>query len=583
MRVIKVYLNILKHLLKRIRKKEKLLSIFLVVSCVMIALLFVFRADTEKKIYDGLFSLTKNYQNDLMKTVIISFILFIIIYIVHQIIIYLSNLSDEILTLRLQKIMSDDLCMRTSRLSAENFEDPNFLDKLEKASQGKNDAIIVLLNSIALITYYIPYTIFMSFWLWEQSKLLVIIIIISFIPTIIAYIVQVKLLSENEDSVAPLRRKATNYNESIIGKVQNKDTRISGGFKFFIKKYKDTVELIANNDLKVYSKQRNINISMNVLQSLSLISIFLISIYLTYKGEISIGSFAAIFSSVDTMYSNIDEAVNSQFAGISESFATVRNYFEFISCKDFEKYQNAQKEVTGLENIYFKYPNTDSYILKNINLNIKEGEKIAIVGENGSGKSTLAKILLGVYKPTEGKITYSDKSSVLNTVPQDFVKYSMSIKDNVIISHSNKVINDEGLCKILDKTGLNVDSDKYNSGLDTMLGKEFSGIELSGGEWQKLTIARAINKKSDFIVFDEPTSAIDPIEETNIINLINEIAKNQTSIIITHRMATTKNADKIIVLKNGSIVEEGTHEGLLSLKQEYCRLYQSQKSNYSME
>ncbi len=581
MKKILMYKKIIVHLLKNIAKNMKLEYIFLVFSSIFMALLFVVRANIEKQLFDGTYLFFKDYSVINKNNLILNFILFIIVYISLTIIISSSNTIEELIEFKLQKQLSKGICNKTASLSAENFEDVRFLNKLEQAEKGKDDIINMFLSTTALVTYYIPYIILMSVWLWNQSKILVIIILLAFIPTILSYSFQIKMFADNEDKVAPYRRKEKAYEECIIGKDNIKETRVLGAFNFFIKKYSETLKIIKTNDLSVLNKQQRINLMMNLIQTMSFVSIIGIAIYLAASNIISIGAFAAVFTSIDILYSNLDEAVSRQYASISESFATVENYYNFIEDNSFKTNNLKTYQISKVENLGFKYPNSEDYTLKDINFSIKEGERIAIVGENGAGKSTLAKLLLGIYAPTNGVIYYNqNKNCKYTAVTQDYLKYFMTIKENVIVSDYEKEYKSEEINKLLYKCGLDTSKNNFANGIDTFLGREFGGMDLSGGQWQKLAIARGVYKDFDFIVFDEPTASIDPLEETNILNIIEDITKDKTSFIITHRMAAVKFVDRILVMKKGNIVENGSHHELMEVKGEYYRLYNSQKSNY---
>ncbi|WP_408626141.1 ATP-binding cassette domain-containing protein [Anaerocolumna cellulosilytica] len=242
---------------------------------------------------------------------------------------------------------------------------------------------------------------------------------------------------------------------------------------------------------------------------------------------------------------------------------------------------NEEYFINEIQNVTFKYPNTDEPTLKDISLTISQGERIAIVGENGSGKSTLVKLLLGIYKPTEGKIISKIKiENGKSAIFQNYLGYAMSLIDNIVISDSDDKIDMDKLSRVMKQSGVSGIASKLENGFSTLLGKEFGGHELSGGELQKVALARGTYKDSDFIVFDEPTSSIDPIEESRMYDIIESITEYKTALIVTHRMGSVQFADRILVLKNGKIVEEGTHTMLLELNGEYKKLYTTQSKNY---
>lgn len=261
---------------------------------------------------------------------------------------------------------------------------------------------------------------------------------------------------------------------------------------------------------------------------------------------------------------------------------SVKYFIDFYTGNDTEYELDHTGFCKKLSNVSFTYPNAKDPALKNISLEIKPGEVLAIVGENGSGKSTLVKLILGLYKPDEGDIEYFGGDQEMKTaVFQNYMNYAMTLAtlaENISISR--KDLNYEDLNNAVANFGLVLDPQKFFNGINTLLAKEFGGIDLSGGEWQKVAIGRGIYRKFDFIAFDEPTASIDPIEETKIYEKIRSLSKNKTAVIVTHRMASVRFADKIIVMKEGRIVEYGNHESLMALNGEYKRLYTSQIKDY---
>jgi ATP-binding cassette subfamily B protein len=213
-----------------------------------------------------------------------------------------------------------------------------------------------------------------------------------------------------------------------------------------------------------------------------------------------------------------------------------------------------------------------------------------VVGENGSGKSTIIRLITGLYSPSQGSVTYGEidtstlsmKSlfSKTSAVFQKYQRYQMKLADNIGISDVTFPVKEENLDDVCTKSGLDKNASSFSEGYDTMLSREFDGVDLSGGQWQRIAIARGFYRSHDLIILDEPTAAIDPYEETRIYNEFAEIAKNKTAIIVTHRLGSVKLADRIIVMKDGAVAQIGTHEELLHTDGEYARLYKAQEQWY---
>lgn len=241
------------------------------------------------------------------------------------------------------------------------------------------------------------------------------------------------------------------------------------------------------------------------------------------------------------------------------------------------------------KHVWFKYPNSEEYVLKDINLKWRIGEKMALVGRNGSGKSTLIKLLCRLYDATKGEITlngidirkysYDDYMQLFSVVFQDSKLFSYSLAENVA---ADTDFDSELVENCVRKAGLSERLDSMPDGINTYLYKDFNenGVEISGGEAQKLCLARAIYKGSPFIVLDEPTAALDPISEYDIYTKFNSIVGTRTAIYISHRLSSCRFCDDITVLDNGHIIERGSHEKLIAKGGIYTAMWAAQAEYY---
>lgn len=244
---------------------------------------------------------------------------------------------------------------------------------------------------------------------------------------------------------------------------------------------------------------------------------------------------------------------------------------------------NTESVPIHLDKVSFHYPNSEKRIIRQLSCEIKRGEKIAIVGENGAGKSTLIKLILGLYTPVEGKITWGSSGNLprnIAIVYQNYVKYEMTLRENIGFSNIRNMQDDDLIYKVIDQCGL-TDLANELGGLDVKLGRLYeNGRELSGGQWQRLAIARALFSENEVIIFDEPTAAIDPTAELEIYNMLLQLCKDKTAIFISHRLGWVRNMDKILFIENGELSEMGTHEELLEKNGLYSQMYHMQASWY---
>lgn len=311
-------------------------------------------------------------------------------------------------------------------------------------------------------------------------------------------------------------------------------------------------------------------------------------------GLISIGDAVAFIAAIIILSQAIN-TIMERYSKLHLFNAYLDNYFTYLNMKSKKEYGPIQildldNLVITFKDVSFKYPNQTEYALKNINLELKNGIKLAIVGLNGAGKTTLIKLLCRLYEPTDGLILLNDKplksyakdvcDTLFSVVFQDFKLFSYSIKDNVssgLDGDSSKVEN------TLEKTGIYDRVNKMPKQIDTVIyqrSKE-NGIEISGGEAQKLAISRALYKDSPIVILDEPTAALDPKSESEIYENFNMLVEKKTAIFISHRMSSCKFCDEIIVIDNGEIIEKGHHSVLVKNRGLYSQMWGAQAKYYS--
>ncbi|MDR2177558.1 MAG: ABC transporter ATP-binding protein/permease [Treponema sp.] len=315
---------------------------------------------------------------------------------------------------------------------------------------------------------------------------------------------------------------------------------------------------------------------------------------------ITVGDFSLYLNAITTFNNSIQEMIGSYIA-ISDNGRYLKDYFDYMELKSrYEKtgrsLPSTEHEIVFVfENVSFCYPHQTEPVLKNINLIITNKERLSIVGENGAGKTTLIKLLMRFFEPATGRITlngvdirdieYEQYLSLFSSVFQDFRLFAFRIADNItsLQGEDEAPVDQAKLRDCLVKAGLDKKIDSLEKGLDTYLYKlyEEDGIELSGGESQKLAIARALYKDAPVVVLDEPTAALDPRAEYEIYTRFFEMVHNKTSVFITHRLSSTRFCDRIVVLKNGEIVETGSHDELLARNGYYAELFNMQAQFYT--
>lgn len=417
-----------------------------------------------------------------------------------------------------------------------------------------------------------------------------------------------------------------------------KETRLLGAFGYFRRLYLEALDALQVIKFKAAFKTGMTDLGLSVITIAGYGSVMLLLFKCLLTGDISVGAFAAVFASVDDLYGIIDNMIRYAIGDMATQYGSINNYLNFLEMEEDtgEAYEPDDEIEIDIDNVSFAYPSdagevnavaerqfrydhygnlidsdllkdveeekTDKekkYALRNCSLHIKKGETIAIVGENGSGKSTIIRLIIGLYEPDCGTVSYngediskykkSDIYKNTSAVFQKYQRYQMTLKENICISSVDREADSKEqkpeltgeLDAIAEQAGITMDEKTYPEGCETMLSREFEGVDLSGGQWQRIAIGRGFYRNHGLIVLDEPTSAIDPYEETRIYNQFAEISRDKTAVIVTHRLGSVRLADRIVVMKGGEIVQVGTHEELMGEADgEYARLYRSQEQWY---
>ncbi|MCI8351499.1 MAG: ABC transporter ATP-binding protein [Oscillospiraceae bacterium] len=501
---------------------------------------------------------------------------------------YLMNVYFEKVAGKLQKIFHD----KASRLAPADFEDTEKLDAMEKALKGKDNAVFFVGMLIMAVCFYGVYFFAMGWYLFTLKPILAASIVLVFVPVALSQMVKTKVFAKVEDEAAPLRRETDHYALCIGGREFFKETRLLGAFGHFWKLFRDTLAKLQKKEWSAQVKTGLLEMGMNLLAALGYVGILLLLLDALLKGEITVGAFAAVFGSIGMLFGIMREVVCRHVGQITQSLGTVHNFVKFL---DMPERGGQQGEVPEhfdvvLDNVSFSYPHGEKRAVDRVSLRIADGETLAIVGENGSGKSTLVRLLTGLYSPQEGTVRFggADVSTLsmgtvfsrISGVFQKFQRYQMTLRENIGISLPGGKRDDESLapaCRLADVDPADRD---FPQGMDTMLSREFDGVDLSGGEWQRVAIARGFRRPHSLIVLDEPTAAIDPDEETKVFHRFAKMAQGKTAVIVTHRLGSAKLADRIVVMKEGRICQSGTHEELLAAGGEYARMYKTQEQWY---
>lgn len=408
------------------------------------------------------------------------------------------------------------------------------------------------------------------------------------IPSLTEYLFDVRQWKKGYETVTQCQREEAEYEKALVDEVACKESRLTGADALLMRKWKDSRRRRDTIEDDRSKKMFALRLLLSVLICAGNIGGFVVSALLLHAGRIGLSSFTAgvtAYGALTSILMSISGTVGNEI----QFRKMIQPFFRYMSLSErggTERDCTFESEIR-LSDVSFTYPNQTQKALDSVSLTIRKGEILAIVGENGAGKTTLVNVLLGLYRPSSGCVRYDGKDIARMTesalhqrqsaLSQSFCRYKMSVGDNIAIGDFSKG-EDEAIDQWIRQVFPNGEVSR-----DSLLGKEFGGRELSGGQWQKLSCARSFYKDSDFVVLDEPTSAIDPLREKKLYDRFLKELQGKTGIIVTHRLGAVQMADRIIVLQNGRLLESGTHRELLARGGWYAALWASQASALSAD
>ncbi|MCI9675865.1 MAG: ABC transporter ATP-binding protein [Lachnospiraceae bacterium] len=483
---------------------------------------------------------------------------------------------------------------KAARIDPIVYEDNRCLDQINKAYVGMEAVGTVVFTTLSIVLSNMAYFVFMGCYFFSIKPMLLLVFALSFLPSIVGSFIRRNMFAKMEHLSAPHRRKYEYFEKCLCSREYAKETRLWRGESYFKRLYGKSLDKYTDLQWKTTKRSELIMIALRFMLLSGYVGTIIMLFYYLFQGEIGVGAFAAVFSSLDQMFDTMDGVFNYQIGAITRNFGAAQNYYTFLNLREREGTDPGAIERGNIElnGVSFTYPNSSKPALEDINLTVRKGETIAIVGVNGSGKSTLTRLLSGLYLPDKGRMLVDgrDASEIapsrlyrgVSAVFQRYQSYKMSVDENVRISETGKTAANEAVVRdVLEKADFPLDNGKLTEGLNTMLGKDFGGIDLSGGQWQRLAIARGLYRDHELIILDEPTAAIDPLEEADIYRKFAEISRDKTAFIVTHRLGSAQIADRIIVMDSGRIEDMGTHEELMQREGKYREMYHAQAKWYA--
>lgn len=507
------------------------------------------------------------------------------------------TLTDSLMGDKYSIDSSVKLIQKTKEIELRDLEDPDFYDKLNMARTQTTGRTTLMSNVLTQFQDIITITSLMI-GLIVYEPWLIILLVASVIP---AFINEFKFSSSSYSLTRSWtsERRELDYLRYIGANDRTaKEVKLFGIADFIAERFALLSERYYNANKKLAVKRTIWGSIFNILGVVCYYGAYVLIIIKTVQNIITIGDLTFLSSSFNRLRMSL-QSVFTRFTQITKSALYLKDYFEFVDLEvkrevtfDLRPIPKDITEGFELKNVHFAYPGSVTEVLSGVNLTIRAGEKMAFVGENGSGKTTLIKLLLRFYDPTSGEVYLdgvdvrhydrADYQQLFGVIFQDFVKYEFTIGENIAIGKIDELSNDRRIQDAASKSLAANVADELPNKYEQQLGRRFkNGKELSGGQWQKIALARAYMKDAKVMILDEPTSALDARAEYEAFQRFIGLTEGKTSVIISHRFSTVRMADRIMVLKDGKILELGTHQELLDEDGLYAELFELQAAGYN--
>ena len=523
-----------------------------------------------------------------------SFSLFLTFLALSSIFMFLQNQLNRIMDQRLQSYLRKLFINKVCHLDYQHLESKdtgNLISKVDeefgwRIRQTASDLTNIFSNLISLTTVtIILLPIYPKLWL---------LIFLSQIPQYLLEKHWVKKNWQLHELNSEKNKQIWDLNHQLRQKNFIAELRVNNAIDHLFKKYAYLFDEITNNRISLRIKQMPTEFILTIFSTIITGITLSVLINDIRHGLLSIGLFTFYFQSI-TQISDFFRGLVFSFVSINENSYHINNFRKIINLKNFivgghAKISQPIPPLIEFKNVSFKYPESDNFVFKNLNLVINSKEEIAIVGINGAGKSTLIKLICNFYQPTSGEILINgvnlDKIDLknwyhqLSYLAQEFNNYwNLNLRENIEIGNP-KIKNISKIISSLQKSDA-MFYKKYKKGLETPLSPRYGGEEPSWGQWQKIAIARTFYRNAPIIILDEPTASIDAVSEFKIFKKLYQQITGKTLIIVSHRFSTVRNAQRIIVIDKGKIVESGSHQQLIKLNGLYAKSFKLQAKGYT--
>ncbi len=508
-----------------------------------------------------------------------------------------QSLSNNILRSLLTRHVNTLIIDKSISLDLQFYEDPVFYDNMQNARRRADSSALAIVTSISQVAQQLITLISLVVLLVGFSPWLAVVVILAAVPNFLSNSRFAEMAFRALTHRAPEARLLSYIENLLTSNETVKEIKLFGLGESLKQRYEDLFTQFLEEDTSIARRNTYASLAWGMLSNLAYYGSYIWVIVRTITRAITLGDMT-MFLSVFRQSQRAVQMLLENFSRLYENNLYLDNLLDFLKIEPALEIPENGKiapapilEGVRFENVSFKYPGSEKFVLKNVNLFIKPGESIALVGLNGAGKTTLIKLLTRLYDPTEGRITLDgtdlrdfDLQSLhqrFGVIFQDFVRYQFSVKENIGFGQVEELENQERIEVAADKGGATEVIAELPEGYETVLGRRWNrGHELSGGQWQKIALSRAFMRKAEVLILDEPTSALDAEAEYEIFLRFRELMQGRVAVLISHRFSTVRMADRIVVLSEGRIIELGSHEELMARNQSYAHLFNLQAEGY---
>ena len=538
-------------------------------------------------------------QQEALNTIVFWVIIQLAYFVLKSIVDTLYNTVISISGEKVSNHIKVKIITKAKGIDISQFDLPEFYEKFENASREASFRPIQIISSTFTMISSIISMVSFIVTLFALSPFAPLIIIVFSLPAAIIKFVYGRKNFLYIRRRSRERRHMEYYSQLMTNKDIVKEVRIFNLSDTFISKFKQTFAIYFKGLKKLVLQENAWHIAISIVTAAVNSALFLFVGYQVWQGNLRLADYSFYSGSLTSIISCVGSIVGAT-ATIYQGTLFIDNMIEFnkleakiVPCQSpaLEVKRHIAHTIE-FRDVCFSYPGSSKLVLKNVSFTLKPGSTTVLVGLNGAGKTTIIKLLTRLYDPTSGVILLDGEDirkydlnqlyEMYGTIFQDFGKYAVSAKENIYYGDINSEIDDEKIESSAESSGADVFINKLSRKYDTPLMKYFEddGVELSIGQWQKLSVARAFYSDSDIMILDEPTASLDALAEQQIFQQFEKLTEGKTSIFVSHRLSSATTADNIIVLEYGQVVEEGTHKELMQLGGKYYELFSTQAKRY---